>query len=618
MAEPGGTGTPKLRRALTALALAMASLVCVILLRHTRFFHLLELKVYDRQFMLRGRQPVSGIMLLVIDQKSLDELSDKPLNFWHPYYAEAIRAAAEAGAKAFGLDVFFEIPVGKWEPENDKKLAEAASNASATMPVICGFVPSSVARQKTRPINLYLLAAATGQIAFLNLQVDPDDFVRRQQLLEGGDGPIENRTRAFALRIAEKFLQQDVREDRGRLRLGDTVIPVDSNGSMTINYAGPPGTFPRVPLLDFLEAARAGDRNKLRGWVGGKIVLLGIDRIPDADRHATPYYTLEAARANTAGVEIHASTVHTILTRRFVVPVSGRAETAMLFLLALLGAGISSYWRLQRAGLTVLAVATTSLMTSHLLFRAGVVVPAAALLVSLCLPAVATLLYQTESRRAFFARALSIFVGRRAAATLEQSEQITMAAGARQTVTVLFSDIRGFTAFCEEKEPPVVVETLNTYLTSMVEIIMRHGGEVNKFIGDGILAVFNDQDPGAHPGDHALRAVQCGLEMAQAPGTFKTGVAIHTGEVVAGNVGSFDKLEYTVLGDTVNLAARIEGLNKEFETRMLLSEDTYRRLDGAIPMTDLGPANVRGRSRPLRVFSPAALVHLEAVADRHA
>src|SRR5713226_4179645 len=128
MAESGGTGTPKLRRGLTALALAAASLVCVVLLRQTRLFQTLELKAYDLQFMFRGRQPVSGIVLLVIDQKSMDEL-DEPLNFWHPYYAEAVRAAAEAGAKVLGLDVVFEIPVDKWAPDVDRQLVEAVTEA---------------------------------------------------------------------------------------------------------------------------------------------------------------------------------------------------------------------------------------------------------------------------------------------------------------------------------------------------------------------------------------------------------------------------------------------------------------------------------------------------------
>ena len=105
-------------------------------------------------------------------------------------------------------------------------------------------------------------------------------------------------------------------------------------------------------------------------------------------------------------------------------------------------------------------------------------------------------------------------------------------------MTILFSDIRGFTAFCEEKDPGVVVDLLNEYMGSMVKVIVEHHGNVNKFIGDGILAIFSDEDEDAQPGDHALRAVRCGTEMCQLPGRFKTGVGIHSGMAVVGNVGS--------------------------------------------------------------------------------
>ena len=110
----------------------------------------------------------------------------------------------------------------------------------------------------------------------------------------------------------------------------------------------------------------------------------------------------------------------------------------------------------------------------------GTVLPAARLVLALVVAAIAALLYQTEARRALFAAAFSIFVGRRAARSLEESEQITVATGTRQQVTILFSDIRGFTAFCDQKEPSLVVQSLNSYLTSMVQIIVQHGGEVNK------------------------------------------------------------------------------------------------------------------------------------------
>ncbi len=116
-----------------------------------------------------------------------------------------------------------------------------------------------------------------------------------------------------------------------------------------------------------------------------------------------------------------------------------------------------------------------------------------------------------------------------------------------------------------------MVHLLNEYMAMMVGIIVMFHGHVNKFIGDGILAVFSDEDEGAQPGDHALRAVRCATRMVTAPSQFQTGAGIHTGPAVVGNVGSADKMEYTVLGDTVNLASRLESLNKERHTKLLMS-----------------------------------------------
>jgi len=190
---------------------------------------------------------------------------------------------------------------------------------------------------------------------------------------------------------------------------------------------------------------------------------------------------------------------------------------------------------------------------------------------------VATIVYRfaaAERRRDLFRRAISLFVGKKLAASLDEAENIALS-GTRQNVTILFTDIRGFTAFCEEKDPALVVDLLNDYMRTMVAIVVKYQGHVNKFIGDGILAVFSDDD-GSAPGDHPVRAVRCATEMVAAPGRFQTGAGLHTGTVVVGNVGSQDKMEYTVLGDTVNLASRLESLNKENKTSLLMSGATPR------------------------------------------
>jgi adenylate cyclase len=142
----------------------------------------------------------------------------------------------------------------------------------------------------------------------------------------------------------------------------------------------------------------------------------------------------------------------------------------------------------------------------------------------------------------------------------------------------------------------------------MVEIIMVYHGHVNKFIGDGILAIFCDEDEQAAPGDHALRAVCCATRMVTAKSGFQTGAGIHTGPAVVGNVGSADKMEYTVLGDTVNLASRLESLNKEHHTKLLMTGATKGRLGNHVETVHLGEVPVRGKALPIELFTVSSLV----------
>ena len=164
--------------------MAAIVIVCAIaarLLSNVPFFHILNLKALDAQFVLRGKTPTSNIVLVVADQKALDTFHELRM-FWHPYYAQAIKAAGEAGAKVIGLDLAFGVPVDKWEPDYDRMLAEAVS--TSPVPVVCGYVASLNTNQETLPVPINMIAAALGLSAFANLTADADDFVRKQELIE--------------------------------------------------------------------------------------------------------------------------------------------------------------------------------------------------------------------------------------------------------------------------------------------------------------------------------------------------------------------------------------------------------------------------------------------------
>ena len=604
----------KLRHGLLCALIAIGSTLAAWSLSQIRFFQILNLKAYDLHFLVRGRQPTSNIVLLTEDQKAMDTFPEMRA-FWHQHYANAIRAASEAGAKVIGLDHAFGIPVEKWYSDYDRLLAEAVITSAA--PVVVTYVPELNSNQEAQKVQINMLAGSLGLAAFPSLTVDPDDFVRSQVLIEATKQADRPPQRSFALRLAEAYAGSEAQFQNGKLTLQGHIIPISRERTIAINYAGPPGTFPRVSLADVEGAVKAGNKQQLHDWMAGKIVLIGTDFVDD--RFPTPFYTTLDVKSNTPGVEIHANTLQTLLQRNFLLPVAFWARVLALLLATIITVLLATSLTTGRAvGLILLELAAI-LVSTHLLFLRGLVLSTSEMILAMMICVVASVVYRfstAEKRGQLFHRAVSLFVGKQLARSLEETEAIGLS-GKRLTVTILFTDIRGFTAFtekvCEEQGPEAVVQMLNEYMKEMCAIIVKYHGNVNKFIGDGILAVFSDEDEGAVLGDHPVRAVQCATEMVTLPGRFETGSGIHTGQAVVGNVGSADKMEYTVLGDTVNLASRLESLNKEHHTKLLMSGVTQSLLGDAVETAHLADVPVRGKALPIALFTVAALVPKAAV-----
>jgi len=464
------------------------------------------------------------------------------------------------------------------------------------------------------PVNM--ISAAYGWAGFPNLTDDPDGFIRRQELLDAPSATGEPSARSLAFRLTELYRGEDAVFENGRLTLAGEQIPIDQNRTIYINYAGGPDdkAFPKISLADVVAAVRAGDRDQLRRWFENKIVMLGTDA--KGDSYQTPFYSsFSGTKWTTPGVEVHANTVHTILDRDYLVPAPEWLRLAGL--LAVTGATVViAVW--LSAGPAVgglLGVGLVVAAFTHVLFRAGLILSASEIMVAANAALIGAIGFRfstAERRGDMFREAVSLFVSKKVAASLDDSKGLKLS-GKRDVVTILFSDIRGFTAYTEalsqqQRGPEVLVQTLNDYMGTMSSIIIAFGGHVNKFIGDGILAVFSDEDEGAKPGDHPVRAVQCATRMVQAPSQFKTGTGLHTGLVVLGNIGSAEKMEYTVLGDTVNLASRLESLNKEHKTKLLMSETTQQALQGAVQTTHLGSVPVRGKAVPINLYTVTSLI----------
>lgn len=604
--------------------LAAGSALAASLASDVRFFQILNLKAYDAHFVVRyfvervfGKQPdTSNIVLLLADQKALDTFPELRI-FWHQHYANVIRAAGQGGAKVIGLDLAFGVPVDKYEPDFDRLLGEAVS--TSPVPVVCAYATELNTNPEAQRIPINILSAALGLDGFANVTADSDDFVRRQELIEAPAGNATDAPRpSLALRIAEKYAGSDAVMERGKLMFQGHTVPLASDRTIAINYAGPPDTFPSVSLADFEAAGKAGNIDQLRKWVSGKIVLVGTDALDD--RRATPFFTLfSGTKWLTPGVEIHANTIRTLLERKYLIPAPQWAMVLALLAASSLAVLIVTAFAVGRAVSLVLVEGLGIMLATHALFERGLILSTSEVILATSGALIASLVYRwatEETRGDLFHRAVSLFVGKQLASSLDETSNIALS-GKKMEVTILFTDIRGFTAFtekvCEEQGPEVVVQLLNEYMGLMVGIILMYHGHVNKFIGDGILAVFSDDDEGCTPGDHALRAVRCATRMVTAPSQFSTGAGIHTGTAVVGNIGSADKMEFTVLGDTVNLASRLESLNKEHHTKLLMTDTTEGMLASQVETMHLGQVPVRGKALPIELFTVASLVVQAAV-----
>ena len=213
---------------------------------------------------------------------------------------------------------------------------------------------------------------------------------------------------------------------------------------------------------------------------------------------------------------------------------------------------------------------------------------------------------------------LARFLPRELVELVENRPDALTLGGKRSLVTVMFSDIRGFTHYSENRQPEDVVALLNEYFTAMSAIILEHGGMIDKYVGDAIMAVFGA--PVAKT-DDASRALHAALQMlaalerlnarweAEGREPLRIGIALHTGEALAGNVGSSERMDYTVIGDTVNLAARVEELNKKYGTMLLATESTIEAAGNRFVPSLVGETAIRGRDQPIRIYTVQALPH---------
>jgi adenylate cyclase len=573
------------------------------------------------------------VALVVVDDKSLAEHSDDPMVFWTPLFARVAAALHEAGVSATGIDFLFALTPEVWisklnlaatDALRDYDLAFRQELNKGQVVLVGSLVRGNPGEQDglLLPHTDYLLSLPStdfaSHVAFAELITDPDGGVRRFEVTPRANLPADLQAGAprFALGALVAARAAGVDPTAASWQLGGRTIATDHIG--TITYSGPPGTVPRVSLARVLapEAARDPAVQALRG----KAVIIGGDYQGMNDVHATPYSgrLFTGSGGLMAGIEVQANVVETLLSGRATEDIAPRDR--WLLLIGLIGATTLMYRRLSPwTGLIVLAAACAATVAIAFgAFHGLRLVPTASLqlgLMTAYLLAYSERLTSEEREKARVKKMFQGYVSDDVVDMLLSSEKKLDLEGESTHITVLFSDIRKFTTISEKLTAHETVEFLNAYFAKVVAIIQEEGGRIDKFIGDAVMAEFGVPYP--FP-DHARRALRAAVRMRAVADEFggwmrsrfqnrdippfAIGIGVHTGDAVVGNVGSEKRMEYTAIGDTVNVASRLEGKTKDLGCVIAASGEAVRAAGQNVKTGINGTITVKGRREPVEVY----------------
>lgn len=497
--------------------------------------------------------------------------------------ADVLERVDGAGALVIGLDVLLDQAT---EPEKDQRLKDVIRQLDTPLFAAYATTKDDLTELQQTRLNEFV---PVGKRALVNLSRDSIDGVVRSVLAQDNTGlpGLANALANSARSIEIMSLQRDV--------------------------AGSLAAFPVYPAH---AVANMPDE-----WFAGKKVLIGAS-LPMQDRYSTSFQALHGLKEGTRpGVEIHAHAMSNLLNNTDYRRLGITGHLPALFTLALLALLVGRsdwHWFLKFVFILMpIAVfwAAGYFLMLHLQLVPLVITP---LLCTLLAASAGVALASREHRmqKLFIRRAMSHYVAPEIVSDLQRHPEKLRLGGQRRELTMIFTDIAGFTSLSERVEPALLLNTLNLYLHGMSEIIARHHGIVDKYIGDAVVALFNA--PLDVP-DHARHAVQCAIELdayaqqfmrtAHAQGLLwgETRIGVHTGEVIVGNMGGKNRFDYTAVGDAMNTAARLEGLNKYLHTRVCVGETTVQSLEEKVRfqlgLCEVASVLLKGKADTVRVFT---------------
>jgi len=467
--------------------------------------------------------------------------------------------------------------------------------------------------------DLPVFAQNAKNFGFFNVVADADGVIRREPaVIRFQNNYYPSLDVATVLAYTNRPLDQVavVFNPNGleRIDFGPFAIPTDPDGYVQIDFHGPRQTYPWYSMTDVLHGKITKEA------LHDKIVLIGPTATGIGDNRSTPFEAGETF----PGVEVHANFIDNLLTGEFIRRGLRENLIDIFFILIFsLAAGLLlSVVPAKRASPVVVVLLGLFLWLAYYLFASrriwiAVFLPTATL--SLNYASIVSYRFFFEERAKRKVRgAFSQYVAPGVVNLLLNQPELLRLGGEEKELTAMFSDIRGFTALSEGLTPGALVDVLNEYFTAMTQVIFRNWGTLDKYIGDAIMAFWGSPYPQT---DHAERACRAALEMmealknlqerwrAQGRAEVNIGVGINTGPMLVGNMGSTHRFNFTIMGDNVNLASRLEGTNKEFGTGLIISENTFQAASQIVVARELDLIRVKGKMKPVRIYELLGHAH---------
>ncbi len=456
--------------------------------------------------------------------------------------------------------------------------------------------------------NIPALAGSAEDFGYFNILPDRDGTVRWVPLAIQYNNEVFSHLSLEAVRKylgSPPLILNAAEYGVDSILLGDRVVPTDERGRLLINYRGGEKTFPYYSASDVIAGAVP------QAALKDKIVLIGATAIGIYDMRVVPY------SGTFPGVEIHANIIDNILKGDSI----SRPDWIMLFDLAMIVLiGVLLSWIMPRVGPLFATLVTIVLVAGYVLINQFIFVHWKVWLTEVypvftiisVATGVTTYRFMTEEKNKRQIReAFSRYVSPTLVTAILKDPNKLVLGGEERRLTVFFADIRGFTTISEGLSPQALVKLINDYLSPMTDIILRNGGTVDKYMGDAIMAFWGAP---VWQEDHAFRAARTSLEMMdqlrvlqaqwarEGLPTIDIGIGLSTGRLTVGNMGSGLRFDYTVMGDSVNLGSRLEGLNKEYGTHIIVPKYTYEDIKNEFVLRELDRIRVKGKKVPIHIF----------------